>query len=239
MSHPTRRMKFNPGRSEFLFLTTIECLYLKVLANRGRRFISKSIGKKQSFYQCLFHIPTHCQWLGEIIQVGGKRQDQPFFLRQICCSHARNAGRTVRVAGLSTGTADQLYLALRIAAVEEFLDHGTALPFIADDLFINFDDDRAAAGFEVLSQLAKKTQVLLRTHAPRARWRSPRVAERTSEGRSRAKAGGVKLGRTRSSRLTNSARRSEGAKTATPSGTSGAATTFSHSTIPRLPPRGS
>jgi hypothetical protein len=91
MSHPTRRMKFNPGRSEFLFLATIECHYLKVLANRGRRFISKSIGKKQSFYQCLFHIPTHCQWLGEIIQVGGKRQDQPFFLRQICCSHARNA----------------------------------------------------------------------------------------------------------------------------------------------------
>src|SRR3984957_21185166 len=35
MSHPTRRMKFNPGRSEFLFLATIECHYLKVLANRG------------------------------------------------------------------------------------------------------------------------------------------------------------------------------------------------------------
>jgi uncharacterized protein YhaN len=76
----------------------------------------------------------------------------------------RENGRTVPVSGLSTGTADQLYLALRIAAVEDFLDHGTALPFVADDLFINFDDDRAAAGFEVLSELAKKTQVLFFTH---------------------------------------------------------------------------
>jgi uncharacterized protein YhaN len=76
----------------------------------------------------------------------------------------RGNGRTVRVSGLSTGTADQLYLALRIAAVEDFLHHGTALPFVADDLFINFDDDRAAAGFAVLSELAKKTQVLFFTH---------------------------------------------------------------------------
>ena len=56
----------------------------------------------------------------------------------------RANGRTVPVSGLSTGTADQLYLALRIAAVEDFLNHGTPLPFVADDLFINFDDDRAA-----------------------------------------------------------------------------------------------
>ncbi|MGL9623021.1 AAA family ATPase [Bradyrhizobium sp. U531] len=71
---------------------------------------------------------------------------------------------TVPVAGMSTGTADQLYLALRIAAVEDYLDHAEPMPFIADDLFINFDDKRAAAGFRVLGQLAKKTQVLFFTH---------------------------------------------------------------------------
>jgi uncharacterized protein YhaN len=38
------------------------------------------------------------------------------------------------------------------------------MPFIADDLFINFDDKRAAAGFQVLNELAKKTQVLFFTH---------------------------------------------------------------------------
>jgi uncharacterized protein YhaN len=76
----------------------------------------------------------------------------------------RGNGRTVPVSGLSTGTADQLYLALRVAAVEDFLDHGSALPFVADDLFINFDDVRAAAGFKVLNELAQRTQVLFFTH---------------------------------------------------------------------------
>lgn len=73
-------------------------------------------------------------------------------------------GELVRVSGLSTGTADQLYLALRVASVDDYLDRANALPFVADDLFINFDDARAAAGFEVLCQLSRKTQVLFFTH---------------------------------------------------------------------------
>jgi uncharacterized protein YhaN len=76
----------------------------------------------------------------------------------------RQDGRRVPVAGMSTGSADQLYLALRVAAIEEYLDHAEPMPFIADDLFINFDDKRAAAGFRVLGELAKKTQVLFFTH---------------------------------------------------------------------------
>jgi uncharacterized protein YhaN len=76
----------------------------------------------------------------------------------------RQDGRQVPVSGMSTGTADQLYLALRIAAIEDYLDHAEPMPFIADDLFINFDDKRAAAGFRVLNELAKKTQVLFFTH---------------------------------------------------------------------------
>jgi uncharacterized protein YhaN len=76
----------------------------------------------------------------------------------------RHDGRRVPVSGMSTGTADQLYLALRVAAIEDYLDHAEPMPFIADDLFINFDDKRAAAGFRVLSELAKKTQVLFFTH---------------------------------------------------------------------------
>jgi uncharacterized protein YhaN len=76
----------------------------------------------------------------------------------------RHDGRRVPVAGMSTGTADQLYLALRIAAIEDYLDHAQPMPFIADDLFINFDDKRAAAGFRVFGELAKKTQVLFFTH---------------------------------------------------------------------------
>ncbi|MFO8151954.1 AAA family ATPase [Thioalkalivibrio sp.] len=76
----------------------------------------------------------------------------------------RPGGASVPVPGLSTGTADQLYLALRVASIEDYLEHSPALPFVADDLFVNFDDERSAAGFEVLGQLATRTQVLFFTH---------------------------------------------------------------------------
>jgi uncharacterized protein YhaN len=68
------------------------------------------------------------------------------------------------VEGMSEGTVDQLFLALRLAAVEEAVDSGARLPFLADDLFINYDDARSAAGFQVLAELARKTQVLFFTH---------------------------------------------------------------------------
>lgn len=61
---------------------------------------------------------------------------------------------------MRTRMADQLYLALRVASVEDYLTRAEPLPFMADDLFINFDNDRAAAGFKVLGQFAAKTQVL-------------------------------------------------------------------------------
>ena len=76
----------------------------------------------------------------------------------------RSGRERVPVSGLSTGTADQLYLALRVAAIEDYLERASALPFIADDLFINFDDERGAAGFAVLEELSRKTQVLFFTH---------------------------------------------------------------------------
>lgn len=79
--------------------------------------------------------------------------------------NARNAdGALVTINGLSTGTEDQLYMALRLAALELHLKQGTPLPFIADDLFINWDDDRAGAGLAALAQLAAKTQVIVLTH---------------------------------------------------------------------------
>lgn len=76
----------------------------------------------------------------------------------------RPDGKIVRVDGMSSGTADQLYLALRVASIEDYLDRADALPFVADDLFINFDNDRAGAGFAVLGELSKKTQVIFFTH---------------------------------------------------------------------------
>jgi uncharacterized protein YhaN len=76
----------------------------------------------------------------------------------------RPGGKLVDVSGMSDGTRDQLFLALRLAALELQLDQGRALPFVVDDLFINFDDARSAAGFEALAELATQTQVIFLTH---------------------------------------------------------------------------
>ncbi len=70
----------------------------------------------------------------------------------------------VPVDVMSEGTIDQLFLSLRIAAVEESVAGGVRLPFLADDLFTTYDDERSAAGFRVLSKLAEQTQVLFFTH---------------------------------------------------------------------------
>ncbi len=76
----------------------------------------------------------------------------------------RSDATHVGVEGMSDGTVDQLYLALRMAAIEEYVQKSQPLPFIADDLFINYDNDRAGAGFKVLSELSQKTQILFFTH---------------------------------------------------------------------------
>ena len=65
---------------------------------------------------------------------------------------------------MSEGTRDQLYLALRLAALDMHLARAHALPFVTDDLFINFDDQRSKAGLEALAALSQRTQVLFLTH---------------------------------------------------------------------------
>ena len=76
----------------------------------------------------------------------------------------RPSGERVDVDGMSAGSADQLYLALRVAALEGYSADHSSLPFVADDLFVNFDDRRSGAGFRVLGGLAGNCQVLFLTH---------------------------------------------------------------------------
>ena len=76
----------------------------------------------------------------------------------------RPDGRQVGVAGMSEGSRDQLYLALRLAALELQVEQGFSMPLIADDLFVNFDDQRTAAGLKVLGHLSRSMQVVFLTH---------------------------------------------------------------------------
>ena len=81
----------------------------------------------------------------------------------------RDDGAIVPPQVLSDGERDQLYLALRIAGLERHLDSNQPLPFVADDVFLNFDDERAGAGFKVLGTLSQRTQVVFFTHHSRLR----------------------------------------------------------------------
>ena len=76
----------------------------------------------------------------------------------------RPSGEQVDVAGMSEGSRDQLYLALRLAALELQVEQGLNMPLVADDLFINFDDRRTAAGLKVLGDLSRSMQVIFLTH---------------------------------------------------------------------------
>ena len=75
-----------------------------------------------------------------------------------------DGNKPVEVPGLSEGTRDQLYLALRLAALDQQASQGSRMPLIADDLFINFDDRRTEAGLQVLGEVSRRMQVILLTH---------------------------------------------------------------------------
>ena len=101
--------------------------------------------------------------LYESLSVDYDRDGRPHLLA------VRDDGAQVRPQVLSDGERDQLYLALRIAGLERHLDSNQPLPFVADDVFVNFDDKRAGAGFKVLGTLAQRTQVIFFTHHSRLR----------------------------------------------------------------------
>lgn len=78
----------------------------------------------------------------------------------------RRSGSDQKVTSqvMSEGTRDQLFLAFRIASIEEYCRAAEPLPFIADDLLVHFDDARSRATLELLAELGRTTQVLLFTH---------------------------------------------------------------------------
>ncbi len=113
------------------------------------------------------------------------RESQPAILQQISALLQRiTGGRHVRVSAdrqagtllvhdasgaprksqeLSTGTREQLFLALRLAYILDYCDRAEPLPVIIDDVLVNFDRGRARSTLQALCEVARSTQVLLFT----------------------------------------------------------------------------
>lgn len=64
---------------------------------------------------------------------------------------------------LSSGTMDQLYLAVRLAICELVLPADKAAPIVLDDALANFDDARCKNALKWLKKAAKSRQILLFT----------------------------------------------------------------------------
>lgn len=102
----------------------------------------------------LFATATDHAFAGLVIAYGD--DDQPELMAQ------RRDGEQVKVAGLSEGTRDQLFLALRLALLERRT--AEPLPFIGDDLLASFDETRTLAILRLLASAGIQRQMILFTH---------------------------------------------------------------------------
>ncbi len=67
------------------------------------------------------------------------------------------------VLELSQGTADQLWLAVRLAVCDLALPQDHTCPLVLDDALVNFDDARTVSALELLEEISRRRQVLLFT----------------------------------------------------------------------------
>lgn len=92
----------------------------------------------------------------------GGRYDSLTFTRDFdILAHTDTGARTAQL--LSQGTADQAYLALRLAVCALALPSDHQPPLILDDALVAFDDARLKLALELLGELAGERQILLFT----------------------------------------------------------------------------
>ncbi|MFB9327134.1 AAA family ATPase [Paenibacillus aurantiacus] len=73
--------------------------------------------------------------------------------------------RVVDSVHVSRGTAEQVYLSMRLALADE-ASASAGLPMLLDDLFVNFDRARLEAAVEIVKELADRRQLLIMTCHP-------------------------------------------------------------------------
>ncbi|MBT5017575.1 MAG: hypothetical protein HON04_02395 [Planctomicrobium sp.] len=98
------------------------------------------------------------------------------YLRQLTCDKYRNvwtplgeksllvdddSQQSLRVEQLSSGTREQVFLALRLAMIKDFAAQGVELPMILDDVTVNFDQIRTEAAVETLLNVADEGQQVM------------------------------------------------------------------------------
>ncbi|MEY8753615.1 AAA family ATPase [Peribacillus frigoritolerans] len=74
----------------------------------------------------------------------------------------RSDGLSFRVEEVSRGTAEQIYVSLRLALADHTFENDS-FPLIIDDSFVNFDAERTKRILELLKKVSEKRQILFFT----------------------------------------------------------------------------
>ncbi len=117
----------------------------RATAELQRRFAPRIAKRAQELFQKLTHGRYNRLVLSEDLTVKASATDETAMQNALWCSD---------------GTADQLYLALRLAVSEELTPNA---PLILDDALVRFDDDRLKAALNILCESAENKQVILFT----------------------------------------------------------------------------
>lgn len=115
--------------------------------------------------------PALNQRSGELFyRLTGGKYDQVSLTREFEALAAQHDDVTPRkLLALSKGTADQLYLAVRLAVCDLVLNGDDPAPLVLDDALVNFDDERLGLALDLLQDLAEHRQILLFTCQSRER----------------------------------------------------------------------
>lgn len=127
-----------------------------LLGEAMRRFRERAQGPMLRQASALFATMTGNAFVRLVTDDDGERA--PVLLAE------RAGGRRVHVDGLSEGTADQLYIALRLAALHLRREAGIDLPVVLDDVLMTSDDERAARMLASLADFSEDAQVIVFTH---------------------------------------------------------------------------
>jgi uncharacterized protein YhaN len=127
-----------------------------LLGEAMRRFRDRAQGPMLRFASACFERMTEGAFTRLVTD--DSAADRPVLLAE------RRDGRRIGVEALSEGTCDQLYLALRLAALELRREAGVDLPVVLDDVLMTSDDRRATRMLEALADFARHGQAIVFTH---------------------------------------------------------------------------
>lgn len=120
-----------------------------------QRFREKAQGPMLSKASGYFRTMTDGDFAGLVSDEDG---GSPVLLAQ------RGNGSTVSLSGLSEGTCDQVYLSLRMSALDLKQQAGMFMPVVLDDVLMTSDDGRAANILKAIKSFSERHQVMIFTH---------------------------------------------------------------------------